>query len=217
MNTRSLSRINASGVVINTMISMSGDYEQVCQEKRKDMTNSKFNNRSYSNWYVLQVKATREFYVKDIIDRYTPWNQKAIVFTREILHFKNGNYIKIRVPLFPGYIFVYQNIVKVFHILREILSNEFVKPICLGGNPAKVTEEEMQLLLSSTDRDGLFRLSSGVKAGDQTIITKGPLKKLKGRIMFINEKKRKAKLKMFLFNGVVNVSLGIDIHEKCVG
>ena len=72
----------------------------------------------------------------------------------------------------------------------------------------------MKLLLQNSDHEGKIPLSYGFKNWDSIIITKGPLKNLQGKVLFINEKKKKAKVSLNLFNRSITVSLGIELINK---
>lgn len=166
------------------------------------------------NWYVLQVKPNREVFIKDAIQKFFPQKFKTIVFTKELLHKKNKKYIKLRIPLFPGYLFVHKKINEIVGFLNKQLNNEFIKPVCFNNIPGKVSEKEMQLLITHSDQDGNLKLSKGIKTGDQIKIIDGPLKNINSKILFINEKKRKAKVEFSLFKRTMSISLGIDIFNQ---
>jgi transcriptional antiterminator NusG len=167
---------------------------------------------SYSDWYVLQVQAKREYATKNVIEQFYSHGIKLLIFSREILHTKKGRKIKLTTPLFPGYIFLYKEIEKILRIKKYNLLTQFIKPVVFNGVPATVGKEEMRLLFSSSNTEGLFRLSQGYLADDGRVqITQGPLKDIAGKIIFINKKKRKVRVRLTLFNREVNVSLGLDL------
>ncbi len=169
---------------------------------------------NFSNWYVLQVKAGKESYIQTIVGKHIPGDFKLITFSREIIHKKGEQYIKYTKPIFPGYIFVHQEIIRLVHELRLLVPNEYFQPVIFNNSPARVLPIEMQLLLESSDNNGLFRLSTGMKKGDSIIITHGPLKNIEANILFVNRKKKKAKVRFCLFNQELSVSLGLDIIER---
>ena len=72
----------------------------------------------------------------------------------------------------------------------------------------------MQLLLSHAGVHGKFIMSHGFKEGDKVIVTEGPLKDIHGDILFINEKKRKAKVKLILFGKEMEIAPGIELISK---
>jgi transcription termination/antitermination protein NusG len=96
--------------------------------------------------------------------------------------------------LFPGYIFIQEKIIDVLNILKQYLRDEFIRPIKFGNELAKVSTDEMKLLLLNSNYEGKIPLSYGYKNGDSIVIMEGPLKNIQGKILFFNEKKKKAKV-----------------------
>jgi transcriptional antiterminator NusG len=168
----------------------------------------------YKDWYVLQVKAGRENIVKQILDHSLIPELKILIFSREIIHQKKDWNLRLTVPVFPGYIFIHKKIKPVYNYLRKILHREFFRPVAFNGKPATVAVDEMKLLLSNADDKGLFPLSSGHITGGKIILNRGPLKKLEGKILFINKKKGKAKVRFTLFQREMDISLGIEFMKQ---
>jgi transcription termination/antitermination protein NusG len=167
-----------------------------------------------SNWYVLQVRTGKEFFIKNYIYNMFNKNVTMAVFSKEIIHKKNNQDIRLLLPLFPGYIFIKDKIDEILNTHRNFLKNEMINPIRFENRPAKVHSEEMKFLLYNSDFQGNIPLSYGYKNGDSIIITKGPLKNIPGKILFINFKKKKVKVEINLFNRIMNMSLGIDLLDR---
>lgn len=169
----------------------------------------------YDDWYVIQVKPGRETYVKEFIEHNSCRILNLIVFRREIIHRMDGKYITVTTPLFPGYIFVHKDILYVSALARKRLPSEFVRPVKFAGLPGKVTNEEMEALLKISSPSGIIELSGGQKKEGRIIITKGPLKDMNVKVIFVNEKKRKMKVEFALLGRTVTMSLGFDFinHE----
>jgi transcription termination/antitermination protein NusG len=168
----------------------------------------------YEDWYVIQVRNKREYFVKQLIDKYLDNSVQLIIFSRQILHKKNDRYMQLTLPIFAGYIFVHKDIGKVMHVARLLFKDEFVSPVRFNNELAKVSVNEMKFLLSNAGSDGIFKISYVYREGDSITVTQGPLKNINGKIVFINEKKRKAKVHFFLFNQTMDISLGIDFIER---
>ena len=167
-----------------------------------------------SAWYVLQVSPGKEKFIKELIDREFNHEIQTLVFTREISHKKGPKYVTLITPIFPGYIFIKDNIQEVADMLRRSLHDIFFKAVSFGNGPAKVVKEEMQLLLLHSDATGRFTMSYGFREGEKIIITQGPLKNIHGSILFVNEKKRKAKVRLMLFKKEMEISLGVELLGK---
>jgi len=168
----------------------------------------------YEDWYVIQVRNKREYFIKQLIDKYLNNSVQMIIFSKQILHKKNNRYMQLTLPIFAGYIFVHRDIGKVMHVARQLFKDEYVNPVKFNNEFAKVSVNEMKFLLSNTGPDGIFQLSYVYREGDSITVTQGPLKNINGRIIFINEKKRKAKVHFFLYNQAMDISLGIDFIER---
>ena len=180
--------------------------EKICLNKEKV--------RLYSDWYVLHVKAGRERFIKEQIEKYASKPVEMTIFQREIIHTRKGNKVKITGPLFKGYIFVHKKIDEVLKIAKQFLKRESIYPICVDNKPCQVYKDEMELLLRNTNKNGTFLLSHGLKAGDKVEVTDGPLKTLQGNILWIDEKKSKAKVELYLFKRKMRVNLGVEVVGK---
>jgi transcriptional antiterminator NusG len=172
------------------------------------------NHLDYNNWYVIHVTNNREPYICSFAKKFLDTSAVLTYFSREIIHKKNNNYSRFTTPLFPGYIFVYKDVDKIIYELKSYLPNEYIQSVKFNNTPAKVLSSEIRLLFHYSDKNGVFKLSEGIRKGDSVIITEGPLKNLKTNILFINKKKKKAKVKFSLFKQELLVSLGLDIIEK---
>lgn len=167
----------------------------------------------YDQWYILNVRTGREKYIQEYIDYYSQSTIQTISFKRELIHKKGNRFQKTINTLFPGYIFVHKEIKLWYTFLRDRSLNEYMRPIAFNGHPLKVNTNEMKLLLSNVDSTGTFRMSYGIQKGKGVKIIDGPLKNIEENILFINKRKRKAKVKIELFNREMFFSLGLDFIE----
>ena len=182
------------------------------------------NEKIYRNWFVVQVKTGREYFIKEFIENNADEPVKMFIFTRELLFERKKCFFKVISPLFPGYIFVYKKTKQVIDTLRTNLLSEFIRPICFKQKkcrtcftdtaPCMVFEHEMEYLLDNSDLDGIFRLSKGVRLNEQVMITDGPLKNNHGDIVWINERKKKACVEIELFRRKMKVNLGIHVLQE---
>ena len=66
--------------------------------------------------------------------------------------------------------------------------------------------------MSITDLNGIVRISDAVfDENKKVIITSGPLKNISGRILFINKRKKKAKILVTISNREVPITLGLNM------
>ena len=178
----------------------------------------------YNNWFVLQVLTNREHFVKNFITNNINIKTNLLLFSNELIFKRKGRFIKVNRSLFPGYLFINQNIQDIVNNIKDRLQNEYIRPVCFKRDkcsycfsersPCMVKPEEMRLLLENSDKSGLFKLSYGYKKNDNIIITRGPLMNLKGNIIAINERKKVAQVELFLFKRKMKTTLGIDLIKK---
>ena len=166
------------------------------------------------NWHVLQVTTGKENYIKNLIEKQVCGPINVKLFQRELVHSKKGKKVKVTAPLFPGYLFVQEKCYEALQAARKHLAKECVWLVCADKTPCRVHEDEMELLLQTAAKNGVFELSHGLKVNDKIEIIDGALKNLQGNILWIDEKKQKARVKIFLLQRNIPVNLGIEILKK---
>lgn len=176
---------------------------------------TKTNLVDYDNWYVIQTATGNEFQLKNKIDLLFKNKFNMLIPLREMLHSKNGDLVKTTYPLFPGYIFLHNDINSFIYEEINIKISGFIKPVCFNDKPAKIRPEEIQYLDTITNEHGVVPLSKAIfHKGDDIEILSGPLKNFKGTIIFINKKKHKAKVRVKLFNREIDTILGLNIIKE---
>jgi transcriptional antiterminator NusG len=177
---------------------------------------TKFREKSpglYKGWFVIQVTPGKEDLVGDCLKKLSGSPLTLIVFKRELMHTIRKKLVKVREPLFPGYIFIHRNVNEVIAIKNTQLIEFFIHPVSFAGKLAEVCEDEMELLINNSDRNGLFLLSLGIKNGETVEFVHGSLKNILGSIVWVDKKKKKAKVELTLFRRKILVSLGFDVLE----
>lgn len=183
------------------------------EEKAMKMTGS-FINVCSDNWYVIQVTTGREEFIKSLILKYSTPPVTLRIFSRELIHTRQGQPVKVFDLLFPGYIFIKDEVKDIVKLIQNKMSLEFVRPVSCDGKISKVDKNEMSFLLANSDINGIFKLSYGHKEGNKINIIHGPLKGMNGKILFVNEKKKKAKIEITIFKRKINISLGLEIVNQ---
>lgn len=88
--------------------------------------------------------------------------------------------------LFPGYIFI-----KIREGWQSLLSTRGIKSLFLcDGKPARVTDAEIESMVSREDEDGLIQLEPPVTCGDSVIVQYGPMEGLLGRVKSLTSRER---------------------------
>lgn len=169
---------------------------------------------SPEDWYVIKVFSSRELFIQNFIKKHSKRLVNTIVFSKEFIHNYRGEKTKIIKPLFPGYIFVQNEIQHVTDIVKQNLKNELIYPLNAEGKILKVREDEMKLLFLSSDENGIFQMSECYQEGNNVKILKGPLKNINGKILWINKRKKKAQVEISLFHRKMAINLGLNFVSR---
>lgn len=144
-------------------------------------------------WYVVFVRGGYETRVKDELNR--KGKGEAFVVTREKLHRKAGETVKVIDLLFPNYVFIetemdHADFTDYFYKVKNENST-LVKQIrhdLIGTPPLR--EEEVAFLERLLNKERLIESSVGFIVDDKVVVTEGPLAGLESFIKFIDRHKR---------------------------
>lgn len=168
-----------------------------------------------SQWYAVQTTMGYEKKLISTIHLLCKKEAKIYLPVKEMIHRIKGMEYIAELPLFPGYIFVYKNIDELIETLHNSRSSLFAKPVTANGKYLEANKNEMKFLFDITGKDGVIKVSKGiVSEGDKIRIINGPLTNFKGKILFINKRKNKAKARIEIMNRMVEVSLGLEIIHR---
>lgn len=160
-------------------------------------------------WYVLHVMTGEEMTVKDALIKGIT-GIKALVPKRKIKERRRGIVQEVVKTLFPSYVFVQMKLDdKNYYAAREIPG---VFNFLGSTGPAAVPGEQMANVLRWCDGDELIGLSR-VEIGEDIKVIDGPLKGMEGRIIRIDKRKGRAKVKLTLFQEEKEIDLGIEIIQ----
>jgi transcription antitermination factor NusG len=174
--------------------------------------------KAFRNWYVLSTYSGSERKIKCLIEQLFGDRYDLYLPRRELLHTINGKHKKIVRALFPGYIFIHKKIDEFILDIRRHSIGRHLRPICQDFVPAMVCENEMELLMEISGPDGLVAISEGILKQNRSVeIVRGPLKDLTGRILFINARKRKAKIRVRMLNREMQLTVGLDLLNPSGG
>lgn len=168
----------------------------------------------YNNWYVMYVTTGKELFIKNTIERYLSEPIWMTIFQKEMIHTRRGKSVRVYTALFSGYIFIHKRIEHVVALARKLLPAERITMVSINKKPCMVFREEMEVLINNTDSNGMLQVSLGKRVNDAIQITHGALKNFQGKILWIDEKRRKAKVEINLFKRKIKVNLGIDFIDN---
>jgi len=169
------------------------------------------------SWYAVQVRTGREEAVlqlsKKIINE-SVLKECFIPYYERMKRYQ-GEWHKELHILFPGYVFlITEQIESLFWELKRI--PEFTKILGDGVESIALQEEEKKMLMEIGGQKHLFEMSQGYIVGDMVIITSGPMKKMKGTIIFIDRHKRVAIIQLDMFGRKIEINMGLEIIKKTI-
>ncbi|MDY0362508.1 MAG: transcription termination/antitermination NusG family protein [Desulforegulaceae bacterium] len=177
-------------------------------------SNCSFISNDCSHWYVVQTLAGQEKKLAAMANFLSEQKFNIYIPAREVIHKIKGEEFVVNLPIFPGYIFIYKHIDDFIKKINDSTLNIFAKPVQANGKYLEVSPKEMKFLFDIAGNDGVISISRVIILKDQKVkIVKGPLKNFEGKILFINKRKNKAKVRMEIMNRIVEVSLGFEILE----
>lgn len=166
------------------------------------------------NWYVAQTKAGDEKKIKTKVEKLNLKGLKTFLPQRKLIIRKRGEFLYELKPLFPGYFFI--NIEMEPAVLNKL--NEIRGLIKILGNekrlPQQVNPEEMELIFSLIKEDNIIPPSKAFFVNDRIRIVAGPLAELEARILSVDKRKKRVKVKLPFFNTYKDVYLSFEIIEK---
>lgn len=125
------------------------------------------------NWYALEVSSQKTFEVRDAlkadrIEAYTPWFFEK----KKTRHGTSVKYVKVPMPLMPGYVFVQlpsppdRTILDVDHVHRAV---------AFGGPPIEIPERAMRRVMDISKEDvDKAVASTRLRSGTRVEVAEGP-------------------------------------------
>ena len=168
-----------------------------------------------SNWYVIQVLTGSELAIcrdmKDLLDK--DLYEHCFVPMAERQYRKEGKFITLRKPLFPGYLFIVSDCIE--GINGSLWKISKFKRILRADNAFVPMEpEEVKAFQSLADEDFNITMSKGFIAGDVITVTEGPLKGCEGQICKIDRHKRMASVELPFLGQQTRIRLPLEIVDK---
>jgi transcriptional antiterminator NusG len=130
-------------------------------------------------------------------------------------HFRQ-EWHEVKMTLFPGYLFVdTETIEAVMTGLKKI--RQYTKVLRDGETVSPITQEEQKFLADMMDEDYTVCYSEGFLIGDEVVVTKGPLKHMKGFIRTIDRHRRVAKMEVRMFGRSTPMEIGFGAVARVSG
>lgn len=163
--------------------------------------------------YVLRVTSGKEKNCIDFMKKYYSEISSNFYFPeRELLILRKGCKVKELKPLFPGY---------VFYETRKINSEEitiindysyFISFLPKGSDPRPVLKNEEIVLKTLFNFGSIIEVSKVQFDENKKIFVKrGPMKGLEGRIVKVDRRKNRVKIKFDLYESPFLIDLGFEM------
>lgn len=162
------------------------------------------------HWYVVQAQTGGEIKVKNEIYKSIP-GTPAVVPRRELKERRQGVVRKVVRPLFPGYVFLQlPGLITHPALYYQVKNISGVYRFLGTGTPAVVPPAEMQHILRWCSDGDLIGFSN-VIAGAEIKVIDGPLAGMEGRIVKVDQRKGRAKVRLMILGEQREIDLGVEV------
>lgn len=165
------------------------------------------------SWYALYTSGGTEEKVKDILEKQIQ-NFNFYIYKRRLRERCDGKWHMIDRKLFPGYILMEGNMTEeAWYELKASDAN--FKLLQCEGEYLMLSEQEVRTLnLLDQEHDGLVDMSKIYMDGDVVHVVDGPLVGQEARIVEVNKRKGRVKVRLDFCGSVRIVELGVEVIEK---
>lgn len=143
-----------------------------------------------------------------------PLLEECFVPTCEFERKRRGEWRRVRLPLFPGYVVaVTDNVGRLQELLRRV--PEFTRLLRMGETFTPLDDAERAWIITyAGNRDRTVSMSYGVMEGDQVRVVEGPLIGCEGQIIEIKRRQGVAILEVHMFGRRMRTRVGLAIVAK---
>ncbi|SFH21498.1 transcriptional antiterminator NusG [Desulfotomaculum arcticum] len=160
-------------------------------------------------WYVLHVMTGEETTIKEKLLLDLP-GINALAPRQKVIERHKGTFREVVRILFPSYVFVQMDLdEKNYYAARRIAG---VINFLAHHRPIPVPDDQMANVLWLCKDDELVGLST-LEIGESIKVINGPLTGMEGYIVKIDKRKRRAKVRLTLFQKEMEVNLGIEFIQ----
>lgn len=168
-------------------------------------------------WFAVQVLTGKEKEYRLFANSLVPVEQQAKLYipTRRMVIRRRGTEIAEERPVYSGYIFLVSDTMSPEQagLYRRVPG--FVRWVGTDGRPQGIRTEDLEVLhhlLSHGEILGISRARYDENMRIQVI--EGPLKGLEGRIVRVDKRKRRARVRLDLYNNSFEVDFGFELIEE---
>lgn len=168
------------------------------------------------NYYTIQVKTRNEEKFIKLFNALHPGNALGIHFLQRSLNIrKDGNVKTVLSPIFPGYLFIEigpeDSIDNYYWLLRK--TEGFYRFLESNQNIIPLTGKDLETVLHFLKKTGSVAGISRARFDENSriIIEEGPLKGLEGKIIKVDKRKGRAKIKLDIYGNSFAIDLAFEM------
>ena len=181
----------------------------------KSVRGGKRAEAGWEMWYVVWIKTGQEEKLKELCRKVIGHGayKECFVPKTETVRRIRGELTKRENVTFPGFLFFdSQNPSMLWEELKKI--PDFTRMLGSDGTPQPLYPHEEAFLRQMSDGERIIRISKGYMLGDELVITDGPLKDYRGKLVHIDRHKREAKLEVAFLGDTRTVTVGLEVVKK---
>ncbi|MDQ2085667.1 antiterminator LoaP [Herbivorax sp. ANBcel31] len=165
-------------------------------------------------WYALFVNANSEEKVKKILEKEIGDDYSIIIPKRKLRERKGGKWHFVKRKLFPGYVLLRGTLsLEDYYYLKTVPG--ILKPLKSEDKVLTIDENELEALRILIDKkENIIGISTVYKENDVIKIIDGPLTGFEGKIVSVNGRKGRAKVRLDFLNEERIVELGVELVDK---
>jgi transcriptional antiterminator RfaH len=161
---------------------------------------------SVLSWYVVHTNPRQEQRAECNLRAWQVETFAPRVREARVNQFTGAHSFVIK-PLFAGYIFARLNLESLFHKVR--FTRGVHSLVAFGGAPIPIEDEVIAMMERRIDKDGFVTIGEELKAGDDVVITDGPMKEFTG----IFERRMNDSKRVIILLNFINYQARIEINK----
>jgi transcriptional antiterminator NusG len=168
------------------------------------------------NYYAIQVKTRSEDKFIKLLNAHHPEINLPIHFPKRLLDIRKAGKIKPSTPaVFPGYLFIEAaNDEEIRSFQWEFRRTEgFYRFLKSNRDITQLADRDLELVLHFINNAGPVAGRSKVYFNENSriVVVDGPLMGLEGRIIKVDRRKGRAKIKLDLYNDSFSIDLAFEV------
>jgi len=167
-------------------------------------------------YFVIHVRTgSEEDFLSRVESMFDDSEARCIWLRRSLRIRRRGHWIETLVPIFPGYIFIEAEEISPTHFLRFKPIPGFIRFLQSNENIESLSEADKKLLLHFLSFGQVVEKSTVYfDEGSKIRVLSGPLKELEGKIIKVDRRKGRAKVKLDMFENSFLIDFGFEVLEN---